>query len=132
VANWNLVPLGRIALLAIASSLGGVIAAGQMQPPVAPPRGHSLTRSIEGTVLTKEGAAIPNATVLLKDTKTLQVRTYIAQADGRYHFFGLSTDVNYELRAQANGMTSPVKTVSVFDSHNLVKLDLKLNKAFKK
>jgi len=102
-----------------------------MQPPVAPPRGHSLTRSIEGTVLTKEGAPVPGATVLLKDTKTLQVRSYIAQADGRYHFFGLGIEVNYELRAQAKGMSSPVKTVSVFDSHDLVKLDLKLNKVKK-
>jgi hypothetical protein len=103
-----------------------------MQAPVAPPRGHtSLTRSIEGRVLSKDGSPVPGATVLLKDGKTLQVRSYIAQADGRYHFFGLSTDVNYELRAQANGMTSPTKTVSVFDSHKTVKLDLKLKKQMK-
>jgi hypothetical protein len=102
-----------------------------MQAPVAPPRGESLTRSIEGTVFSKDGAPVPGAIVLLKDTKTLQVRSYIAQADGRYHFFGLSTDINYELRAQANGMTSATKTVSVFDSHQLVKLDLKLKKAMK-
>jgi hypothetical protein len=99
-----------------------------MQPPVAPPRGDSLTRSIEGAVLSKDGAPVPGATVLLKDTKSLQVRSFIAQPDGKYHFFGLSTDINYELRAQSNGMTSPVKTVSVFDSHKLVKLDLKLKK----
>jgi len=103
-----------------------------MQAPVAPPRGESLTRVIEGAVLTKEGSPVSGATVLLKDTKTLQVRSYIAQPDGRYHFFGLSTDINYELRAQANGMTSPTKTVSVFDSHQLVKLDLKLSKPKKK
>jgi|SRR4051794_22772232 len=104
-----------------------------MQPPVAPPRGsESVTRAIEGAVLTREGAPVPGATVLLKDTKTLQVRSYIAQSDGRYRFFGLSTDINYELRAQANGMTSPVKTVSVFDSHKLVKLDLKLVKTMNK
>jgi hypothetical protein len=59
----------------------------------------------------------------------LQVRSIIAQTEGKYNFFGLSTDVNYELRAQSNGMTSPVKTVSVFDSHKLVKLDLKLKKS---
>jgi hypothetical protein len=104
----------------------------QMQAPVVPRRGESLTRSIQGTVLSKDGSPVPQATVLLKDGKTLQVRSYIAQADGRYYFFGLSTDINYELRAQANGMTSPTKTVSVFDSHKLVKLDLKLKKVIKK
>jgi len=58
----------------------------------------------------------------------LQVRSYIAQNDGQYHFFGLSTDVNYSLRAEGQGKTSKVKTVSVFDSHKRVKLDLKLTK----
>lgn len=71
---------------------------------------------------------MPGATVLLKDTKTLQVRSYIADAQGHYQFFGLSTDVNYELRAQANGLTSKQKTVNVFDSHKVVKLNLKLLK----
>ena len=103
-----------------------------MQTPVAPRRGESLTSSIQGTVLNKDGSPVPQATVLLKDGKTLQVRSYIAQADGKYYFFGLSTDIDYELRAQANGMTSPTKTVSVFDSHKLVKLDLKLKNAKKK
>lgn len=109
-----------------------VVSGGQMQTPVAPRRGESLTRSIQGTVLSKDGSPVPNATVLLKDGKTLQVRSYIAQADGKYYFFGLSTDIDYELRAQANGMTSPTKTVSVFDSHKLVKLDLKLKNVKKR
>lgn len=129
--SWKLSPfwLGAAFSVLVAGEVAG---AGQMQAPVAPPRGGILTRSIEGTVLSKDGAPVPGAVVLLKDGKTLQVRSYIARADGRYHFFGLSTDVDYELRAQANGMTSPTKTVSVFDSHKLVKLDLKMNKAKKK
>ena len=75
---------------------------------------------------------MPDAVVLLKDTKTLQVRSYLAAKDGAYHFFGLSSDVNYDLRAQAGGFTRPIKTVSVFDSHAVVKLNLKLKKQLKK
>jgi hypothetical protein len=86
------------------------------------------TRSIQGRVLTNSGAPVPGAVVLLKDGKTLQVRSYIAQKNGEYHFFGLSTDVNYALRAENQGMTSKQKTVSVFDSHQRVKLDLKLSR----
>ncbi len=86
------------------------------------------TRSIEGQVLSKTGEAIAGAIVLLKDTKTLQVRSYIAQTEGRYHFFGLSTDINYEVRAEAKGLSSKTKTLSVFDSHKIVKLNLKLTK----
>jgi hypothetical protein len=74
---------------------------------------------------------VPDAVVLLKDTKTLQVRSFIAQKNGKYHFYGLSTDINYEVRAEAHGMTSPTKTVSVFDSHKVVLLNLKLKKKFK-
>ncbi len=89
------------------------------------------TRSIEGSVLSKSGQVVSGAVVLLKDTKTLQVRSYIARSDGRYHFYGLSSDINYELRAESNGLTSKTKMVSVFDSHKVVKLNLKLVKKFK-
>jgi hypothetical protein len=104
----------------------------QAQPPVTGPPGTPTTRSIEGTVLDARGSAVGKAVVLLKDTKTLQVRSYLAQPDGKYHFYGLSSDINYEVRAQANGMTSPIKTVSVFDSHQIVILNLKVNKKLKK
>ena len=101
------------------------------QPSVAGPAGTPITRSIVGTVMDARGSAVPKAVVLLKDTKTLQVRSYLAQEDGKYHFYGLSSDINYELRAQANGLTSPIKTVNVFDSHRVVTLDLKLKKKLK-
>jgi len=104
---------------------------GQAQAPVAGPPGTPITRSIEGSVVDAHDSPVPHAVVLLKDTKTLQVRSYLAQKDGKYHFYGLSSDINYELRAQANGLTSPIKTVSVFDSHRLVKLNLKLKKKLK-
>lgn len=88
-------------------------------------------RSIEGTVLGPHGAPVPGAIVLLKNGKTLQVRSFITQQDGSYRFYGLSTDVNWELRAEANGITSKTKTVSVFDSHQHVRLNLKLVKKMK-
>ena len=93
--------------------------------------GTPRTRSIEGTVLSSAGLPAPGAVVLLKNAKTLQVRSYIAQADGKYHFYGLSTDVNWELRAEKNGLTSKTRTVSVFDSHPKVRLDLKVDKKMK-
>jgi hypothetical protein len=107
-----------------------VLCLGQIQAPVVG-QNAGTTRSIQGLVVNPSGTPIPGAIVLLKDTKTLQVRSYIAQSDGRYHFYGLSTDINYQLRAEANGMTSKTKTVSVFDSHKVVKLDLKVTKKLK-
>jgi hypothetical protein len=88
----------------------------------------STSRSIEGTVLSANGSPVPGAVVLIKDAKTLQIRSYVAQEDGKYHFYGLSTGSNYQLRSQAQGLTSKVKTVSVFDSRRKVLLNLKLTK----
>lgn len=88
----------------------------------------SSSRSIEGTVLSASGSPVPGAVILIKDAKTLQIRSYVAQKDGKYHFYGLSTGSNYQLRGQAQGLTSKTKTVSVFDSHHKVVLDLKLTK----
>ena len=82
-------------------------------------------------MLSSNGAPVPGAIVQIKDAKTLQVRSYIAQKDGKYQFWGLSNDVNYELRAMAGGLTSKTKTVSVFNSRHKVILDLKLTKKFK-
>ncbi len=119
--------LSRLLLLSAFASLSYP----QAQDPVVGQPGTATTRSIEGAVLTATGGLVPGAIVLLKDTKTLQVRSFIAQNDGKYHFYGLSSDINYELRAESNGTTSPRKTVSVFDSHKIVTLNLKLKKKIK-
>jgi hypothetical protein len=93
--------------------------------------GTPRIRSIEGAVLSSTGSPVPGAIVLLKNAKTLQVRSFIAQEGGRYHFYGLSTDVNWELRAEKDGLTSKTRTISVFDSHVKVRLNLKLDKKMK-
>ncbi|HEX4770069.1 MAG TPA: carboxypeptidase-like regulatory domain-containing protein [Bryobacteraceae bacterium] len=104
----------------------------QQSPPMIPQPGElhipPNTRVIEGTVSSANGSPVANASVLLKDTKTLQVRSYITDKDGKYHFYGLSTDVNYQVRAQADTMTSSTKEITVFDSHKVRKIDLKLDK----
>lgn len=127
-SHWRL-PAAKSALV-LALLAGGMRSAPQVQPPVVG-ENAGTTRAIQGKVISKEGAAVPGAIVLLKNMKTLQVRSYIAQNDGRYHFFGLSPDINYELRAENNGITSKTKSVSVFDSHKLITVNLKLAKKLK-
>jgi len=115
---------------ALCFAFSTALCAQTVTPPVIPPPGQvhipPNTRVIEGTVEDANGAPVPGAVVLLKDTKTLQIRSYIAQQDGQYHFFGLSTDINYQVRAETKEMTSPSKLVSVFDSHKFIKVNLKL------
>jgi hypothetical protein len=126
----QLIPL-LIALISFPSfaQIPGTQSTAPVQPSVHEQSGLGpRTRSIEGTVLSKSGAPVPGAIVLLKDTKTLQIRSFIAQQDGKYHFYGLSSDINYQVRAQSHDVTSPTKNVSVFDSHSRIVLNLKLKK----
>ena len=84
------------------------------------------TRSVEGRVLDKADAPAAHAVVQIKDTKTLQIRSFNTQDDGAYHFAGLSSNVDYELKAERDGASSGVKTLSVFDTHKTANIDLKL------
>lgn len=126
--------LTRIALtlgafLLLLSTVGTCF--GQAKPAVTGAQGKNIKKSIAGTVVDEHGSPVPHAIVLLKDLRTLQIRSYIAQDDGSYHFFDLSSDIDYELRAESNGLTSKEQIVNVFNSHKLVKLNLKLNKKLK-
>lgn len=84
------------------------------------------TRSLTGTVKDEQENAASGAVVQLKDTKNLQVRSFITKEDGVYHFHGLSADVDYQVKADRKGTTSGVKTLSVFDSRKTAVINLKL------
>ncbi len=83
-------------------------------------------RSVEGAVYDGHDRPVEGAIVKLKNTKTLQVRSFITQRDGTYYFHGLSTDVDYELKAEHGEASSDTKTLSVFDSRRKAVINLKL------
>ena len=83
-------------------------------------------KAVSGIVTDASGAPVPGAVVQLKNTKTLQVRSFIAKDTGEYFFQGLSTDVDYELKAESNGKSSGPKILSSFDSHAEAKINLQL------
>jgi carboxypeptidase family protein len=90
-------------------------------------RGPSpVSRTIEGSVVDRAGKPVAGAVVLIEDLKSLQVRSYIVQEDGKFRFRGLSSDANYQLRARLNGMVSKPKTVSVFESKTAIVVNLTL------
>jgi len=83
-------------------------------------------RSVTGVVTNSSGAPLKGAVVQLENTKTLQIRSFIAKDDGTYIFNGLSTDVDYQLSAQWSGKRSGTKTLSLFDSRPQVKINLEI------
>jgi hypothetical protein len=83
-------------------------------------------RSVQGVVEGPQGNLIEGAVVQLKNTKSLQVRSFITLREGSFYFHGLSPDVDYELKAEFNDLASPVRRLSVFDSRKQAIVNLKL------
>ena len=83
-------------------------------------------RAVTGTVRMTDDSLVNGAVVQLKNTKTMQVRSFITKVDGVYQFQGLSTNVDYELKAEAKGMVSPERTLSSFDDRKRAIVHLKL------
>jgi len=84
------------------------------------------TRSVEGIVYQADDQPAAGAAVQLKNLKTLQVRSFIADENGAYQFHGLSRDVDYELKAQHEGRWSEPKTLSALDSKAKAVIHLKM------
>ena len=110
-------PGAWLAMLAAALLLGAVIGFAADQ----------RTRSVQGSVTAQDDSLVSGAVVYLKNTKTLQIRSFFSQKDGSYYFHDLSPDIDYELKAEYNGLSSGAHTLSSFDTRKLATINLKLN-----
>lgn len=108
-------------LLAPAAPLCPAIAFAEQRGPVE--------RVVQGKVTNQDGKALSDAVVYLKDTRSNDIKSFIAANDGSYRFGQLSASVDYKIWAEAEGKKSPVKSVSSFDSKNMFNIDLKINTA---
>lgn len=73
-------------------------------------------RTIEGTVCGEDDKPVQGAVVYLQDSKSLAVKSYLSDAEGRFHFRQLSMSADYDLWAEMNGKRSKTKTISQFNS----------------
>src|SRR5262249_58618146 len=83
-------------------------------------------RMVQGAVTDAQEGPVVGAVVQLKNNKTLQVRSFITQENGAYQFHGLDPNVDYSLKAEYQGASSPVRTLSAFDSRKKPVIDLKI------
>jgi len=86
-------------------------------------------RIAEGKVVNKDGAPIGGAVVYLKNSRSNDVRTYIADDDGHYRFGELSQDTDYEIWAESNTVRSKSREISSFDNENKFYFVLKVGVA---
>jgi hypothetical protein len=89
-------------------------------------------RTVRGAVLDKAENPVASAVVYLKNVRTQAVKTYISDRSGEYRFSGLDPNVDYEVHAESESMTSSTRTVSSFDSRKDIVISLKLDKEKKK
>ncbi len=98
--------------------------------PIAVPlsdRHQDSSRTLIGVVSDKNDKPLPNAIVYLKNTKTLTVRTFIADNQASYRFHELSPNVDYEVWAEYQGKKSDVRTLSSFETRANARINLKIN-----
>ena len=84
-------------------------------------------RIVQGAVVDAQDHPIAGAVVQLKNSKTLQVRSFITQEQGSYQFQGLDPNVDYTLKADYKGASSGSKTLSAFDSRKQPVINLKID-----
>jgi hypothetical protein len=85
-------------------------------------------RSVQGVVTDSSGAPLEGAVVQLKDTKTLQIRSFLTRPDGSYRFVGLGANVEYQLRADYQGASSKTETLSAFNENRTVTINLRIDR----
>jgi len=112
-----------LVLLCVAGLLGGSALMAQDKKS----NEDTTTRSVQGVVSDSGNQPLNGAVVQLKDTKTLQIRSYVTHEDGAFHFAGLSTNVDYELKAESqSGQSSGSKRLSNFNTAKMATINLKV------
>jgi len=89
---------------------------------------ESQLRTVRGVVVDKSESAVQGGVVFLKNLRTNQVRSYIADNEGSFRFSGLDPNADYEVHAEKDGAKSPTRQVSSFDNRKEIVLTLKLDK----
>jgi hypothetical protein len=91
-------------------------------------KAEAQLKVLHGSVIDKSENPVPSGVVYLKNVKSQAVKTYIADESGNYRFSGLDPNVDYEIHAEHDDMTSSVRTISSFDSRRDIEVTLKLSK----
>jgi hypothetical protein len=111
--------LGIIALVALAAA--AMYAQGN-------PKGkESQLRTVRGTVVDNSESPVVTAVVYLKNAHSQDVITHLSDTDGTFRFSGLDLNVDYEIHAEKEGMTSSTRSISNFDTRKEFVLTLKLD-----
>jgi hypothetical protein len=105
-----------------------MLALGSAAFPQTSKKGELKERTVDGMVVDHDGKPVNRAVVQLKNVRTAQIRSYITEEKGSFSFNGLNPDIDYEIRADLDGNSSPTKTLSSYDGRKAFTVTLKLAK----
>jgi hypothetical protein len=83
-------------------------------------------RDVVGLVTTPDDQPASGAVVKIKNLHSLEVHSFITQADGKYIFQHLNTNMDYELQADYKDMASPARKLLIYDTRLDPVINLKL------
>lgn len=115
----------RSALLILAVFLAVLPSAAQTKDEK---KAEAQLRIVHGLIEDKEENPIPSSVVYLLNVKTQAVKTSFADDKGQYRFSGLDPNVDYEIHAERDDLTSSTRTISSFDSRRDIEVNLKVTK----
>jgi hypothetical protein len=124
VKSYNLFQVAAMLLL----SLLVAMPAHAQEESKAQKKAEAQLKVLHGSVIDKSENPVPSSVIYLKNVKSQAVKTYIADDSGNYRFSGLDPNVDYEIHAEHDDMTSSTRTVSSFDSRRDIEVTLKLSK----
>ena len=112
--------LGLVTLVALAATL--------LLAQEKPKGKESELRTVRGTVVDKDESPADTAVVYLKNVHSQDIITHLSDKDGTFRFSGLDLNVDYEIHAEREGLSSSTRSISNFDTRKEFVLTLKLDR----
>jgi|SRR5450755_4563456 hypothetical protein len=112
--------LGLVTLVALAATL--------LLAQEKPKGKESELRTVRGTVVDKDESPADTAVVYLKNAHSQDIITHLSDKDGTFRFSGLDLNVDYEIHAEREGLSSSTRSISNFDTRKEFVLTLKLDR----
>jgi hypothetical protein len=85
-------------------------------------------RTVLGTVVDKQENPIESAIIYLKNVQTNDVTTHFSDKDGTFRFSGLDLNLDYQIHAEKDGLTSASRTISSFETRKELSMTLKIDR----
>ena len=89
---------------------------------------EATLRTVHGPVMDAHENPVADSVVYLKNLRTQDVKTHIADESGTYRFSGLDPNVDYEIHAEHGDLASATHSISSFDNRKDIEIVLKLDK----